>query len=72
MFLNNALAPRGRLMSGKVAQKQTKNGHEALYSAYISHPDTAYLYLFQKVGERNQVFQKKPGFSLTQTANLPK
>ncbi|OQY21676.1 MAG: hypothetical protein B6I35_07955 [Anaerolineaceae bacterium 4572_32.2] len=67
MFLNNALAPRGRLMSGKVAQKQTKNGHEALYSAYISHPDTAYLYLFQKVGERNQVFSEKLKFRSTDT-----
>ncbi|OQY24410.1 MAG: hypothetical protein B6I35_01685 [Anaerolineaceae bacterium 4572_32.2] len=28
--------------------------------------------VFSKSGERNQVFQKKPGFSLTQMANLPK
>ena len=26
-----SLAPCGRLVSGKIAQKQTKNGHEALY-----------------------------------------
>jgi len=26
-----SLAPCGRLMSGEIAQKQTKNGHEALY-----------------------------------------
>jgi len=40
--------------------------------AYISHPDAAYLCLFQKAGKETRFFQKKPGFSLTQTANLSK